>query len=118
MGYAERTIRLDFPELGKGCFVVIKNPALEPLTVKLPLAATLTDEERISAVLERSQANVAQLVVDWCVWDPADNKRMPLPAEDPSVMSRCPSAIMNVIATEVAERTNPFRRKASTTTTS
>ncbi len=120
MGYKDRTIRMDFGDLGKGCFATIKNPALLPLEAYQPVDPNLTEAEAAVAGLARANARVGRLIVEWHLWDVTQDEDvlLPLPSDDPTVMERCPSVVVNAIANEVQRRNNPQQPLGSRTSKS
>ena len=65
-GYTERTVRLEFPELGEGCFVRIRNPLLMPLV----------RPEKDETLYDYGVRQVRRLIIEWNVWgydDDSDN---------------------------------------------
>lgn len=108
-GYKDRTIRLDFAELGKGCYVVIKNPALQPLEPGVRIPEGLTPAEQDEFALQRSYDRVAALITEWVMWDVTQDEEVPLalPSTEPTVLQRCPGVVLNRIGKEIQARTNP-----------
>lgn len=106
-GYKDRTITLPFPALGKGCQVTIKNPALLPLqpSFRAPEGTDPVEYERL--FLQYSKEQVGALVVEWTMWDVDTDELLALPSEDLSVLDRCPGIVLNRIAKESRDRTNP-----------
>jgi hypothetical protein len=105
MGYKEKTVRVEFSDLGKGCYVVIKNPALRPLETTPALPDD--PDERNAAFLEMAKSRIAGLITEWCMWDVDTDEELPLPSIDPNVFDRCPGVVLNRIGEEIQQRTNP-----------
>jgi hypothetical protein len=127
MGYANNVITLTFPELSEdpendSIHVVIRNPRLmapsqlKPRDVDLDAEGKPVDEEDA----ERASFEVmAKLVIGWRVYDPTaeitvDEKgevtsdQPLLPKEyNADNVAKLPMAIINRLATEMAEAVNP-----------
>jgi hypothetical protein len=128
MGYANRLIRLDFPEFSEEndpIFVTIRNPKLVPPDtlivsnlVDRPDDKPVTTEEAIAGNAEV----ISRLVSIWNVYDAADDsdnpQRLPLPAT-PDLARKLPREITSRILEEVTAagkaKTDP---EANTSTTS
>lgn len=118
MGYKDKTVRVDFADLGKGCYAVIKNPALLPLEIPTRLADDLSPEDRDKAFLDVAKTRVAGLVTEWMMWDVETDAELPLPSLDPSALDRCPAMVLNRIAEEIRQRTDPTQPRETLTTKS
>ena len=115
-GYKDKSVRIDFADLGKGCYAVIKNPALLPL--ELPPTLPEDPEERNVALLEHAKTRVGNLITEWVMWDVDTDAELPLPSADATVLTRCPGVVLNRIGEEISKRTNPTQPQATTTTKS
>lgn len=105
MGYKKSTITLDFPDLvdeGEECWVKIKNPKLQPADALTPRDDV--DENDFKQVEAAAFEIMAGLIIDWRVWDPADDSDdppvMPLPATVAST-KRLPMEIVTRIQEEI-----------------
>lgn len=116
MGYKQsKTVRLDFPELGDDCHVIIRNPMLmsqDELTPDLSIA--LNDEGRPVDMEAARLASVdlsGTLIVSWVMWDindpSEDPEVLPLPSEDPKSMSKVPSPVVAAISKRVVAAVRP-----------
>lgn len=130
MGYANRLVRLAFPELtedgAQEISVTIRNPRTVPpdTLVVADLVDRPDDQQLLIDDALRGNATVAsRLIVAWHVYDGDDDsdnpQPLPLPAT-PELVRKLPRDIIDRIMTEVnpagkAKTTDP---EASTSTTS
>ena len=116
MGYKDKTIRVDFADLGKGCYAIIKNPALQPLEAP----ATLPEDpaERDAAFLGLAKSRVGKLITEWKMWDFETDAPLALPSVEPAVLDRCPGLVLNLLGAEINKRVNPTRPQETPTTKS
>jgi hypothetical protein len=107
-GYLNRTLRFDWPDLGEDCHAVIRNPLLEPMEP----AEMQTFTSDPAEMLRRARLRQARWIIEWAVWDPADESDdpavLPLPSVDPTVFDRAPVAVFDRIAEQVNELRRPF----------
>lgn len=113
MGYANRTIKIDFPDLTEQddtgaflddlIFVTIRNPRTVPLDGLVPDEADGEDVRR-----EAVYKILANLIVDWHVYDgtsddPADP---PMPKEfTTDAIAKLPMEILNKLSEEIGRVT-------------
>ena len=100
-GYANRTIRYDFPELsepGDQVYVVLRNRKTVPL--EMLTGPEGSDSEKIDPALF-SREVIARMVVDWHVYDAfgigADQEALPLPAT-PELVAKLPIEIRTTLS--------------------
>lgn len=112
-GYDNRFKRIDFPELGSDVFVTIRNPKTMPPSMLRPEGVALDANGNPLDEVEAEKAMyrvLATLVRDWNVYDASsdadEQPLLPLPATADSV-ERLPLAIINRVATELADAANP-----------
>lgn len=121
MAYTNRTINLNFdgtddnyPMLGDDIWITILNPMLMPASklqagndVKLGPDGQPTD---MVAAMRAGHMLLAQLVVDWHVYDPTDDSEdpavLPLPATIENV-ELLPMAIINAVSELIGKALNP-----------
>ena len=114
-GYRDRTVRIDFPELGDDCFVIIRNPLLEPFDRDAVVTPRLEDGSFDElAMHDRSTNRFAKLVVDWMLYD-AEGNVLPLPSVDASVAERVPGHVYNMLMVEGAKLANPTKPRQGRT---
>jgi hypothetical protein len=111
MGYADKTITLDYSSLGEGCSVTLRNPQLFLRTIDDdPNAGIRPDGTVDMAVMKaRSRDRLTKLIAAWTVWDVDTDEPLPLPSADPSVFDRAPEFLINELMREVMTRMNPQR---------
>lgn len=112
-GYDNRFKRIDFPELGDGIFVTIRNPKtlppkkLRPEGIALDASGNPKNEEEAEQAM---YVVLAKLIQDWHVYDASSEEMeqplLPLPATA-DLVSRLPMDIINKIANELASAANP-----------
>lgn len=109
-GYANRVVRLDFPDYTEPgdtpIHVIIKNPRIMPPSeitpddVKLGPDGQPDEQQAMQAMYQV----IARLVKAWYVYDATDDAddqaRLPLPAT-PELVAKLPMEIVNAIASEV-----------------
>lgn len=112
-GYANRTVRIPFPEFTEDgdpeVFVAIRNPKTLPTHLLITRDVSDDDVKRDrNAYLFASYALIASLIVDWNVYDStsADPQRLELPADEHKVAT-LPRAISEAIAAKITEALNP-----------
>ncbi len=112
MAYLNRTIRLDFPELGDDIWVVVSNPMLMPSSrLQSDIEIELDDagKPKDSKAAVRATFDIAsKLVVAWNVYDPFDDTETPL--ELPATvdkMALLPMTITLKISEIVGKALNP-----------
>jgi hypothetical protein len=112
-GYADRTVTLNFPDLGPEIYVTLRNPktmapgALRPRDIAMgPDGLPLNPDDAEAAMYDM----LATLVRDWCVYDATsdldDQPRLPLPAT-PEMMRMLPMSIITTITEELSKAVNP-----------
>ena len=112
MAYTNRTIQLDFPELGDDIWVVINNPMLMPSSRLQSDIDIETDEQgrpKDPKAAVRATFDIAsKLVSSWNVYDPFDESETPLglPAT-PEKMALLPMSITLKISEIVGKALNP-----------
>jgi hypothetical protein len=128
-GYANRTLHLDFSDLGEGCYVEIRNPKLLPQTffdgnsdprlaqkdgeTAQETTVRLNSDPTTAALLATSSHGMyAKLVVGWRVWDVDDMSddpaELPLPtAEDTASIGKLPIDILKRLSEEVSSALSP-----------
>lgn len=82
MAYLNRTIQLDFPELGPDIWVVISNPMLMPASrlqsnIDIELDANGKPTNAAQAI-DATFDIASKLIVSWNVYDPFDDSDTPL----------------------------------------
>lgn len=104
-GYANRTIKLDFPDLaepGDDIFVIIKNPKTVPLGELTPKGggSVVDGQVDMEKAMPAMNGVIAGLVKAWHVYDATslddDQPVLPLPA-DADAVARLPHEITNRI---------------------
>lgn len=115
-GYANRSIKLPFPDLsepGDEVYVSIRNPRIVPPGELRGRDVALDENGQPVNPAEAEQAmyeTLAKLVVSWHVYDGSDTgddqALLPLPATAENV-GKLPMEIINRIAEEVKEAGNP-----------
>lgn len=115
-GYANRTIKLDFPGLsedGDEVYVAIRNPRIVPPGELRGRDIALDGNGQPVDPGEAEQAmyeTLAKLVVSWHVYDGTDlsddQAPLPLPATAENV-AKLPTDIINRVAEEIREAANP-----------
>ena len=107
MGYKDRTLRLEFPELGDGLYVVLRNPRLMPPDTGQPNIA-LSDTD---GLLRAGKRRVARLLIDWHLWDARvedDDVPLRLPTvDDLEPFDGCPDYVMRKVSREVNRLSDP-----------
>lgn len=101
-GYANRTVRLDFPELsepGDSIYIILRNRKTVPLeTLTGPEGA---DEGERADPARFGREVIARMVVDWHVYDAFDDgdnqAALPLPAT-PDLVARLPIEIRTALS--------------------
>lgn len=106
MAYTNRTIRIDFPELGDDIWVSINNPMLMPVSllsprddVKLDAEGHITDRK---AAVDSTFEIAARLIVSWNVYDPMDDSAEPQPFGLPATVDMLRKLPMLVV-TRISE---------------
>jgi hypothetical protein len=112
MGYRTPVCRFDFPELDPDdgeCYVVIRNPLLEPVD-RNALDTPFTTDGRIDEVAlhDRAVAKIAKLVTEWRMWD-TTGAQLPLPSDDPTAVERCPAYVLRKLTEEISTLLRPTR---------
>ncbi len=112
-GYDNRFKRIDFADMGADVYVVIRNPKTMPPSMIRPEGVTMdangnpVNEEQAEKAMYQV---LATLIRDWRVYDATsdaeDQPLLELPATAASV-GRLPLGIINRIASELGEATNP-----------
>jgi hypothetical protein len=108
MGYANRFVRLEFPELGDDVYVEIRNPQLAPpAMLRGDVSPT---PEGYSPDTWHTFVVVAKLVKSWQVFDAeSDEDEQPvleLPAT-PETVAKVPATILRKITGLIEEAINP-----------
>lgn len=113
MGYTNKHIRLDFSDLGEGCYVTIRNPRLMTSGQLSAVDVEIGPDGRPvdhNAAMNAGNATIAKLIVNWCVWDPDDESDdpavLPLPAT-PEIVTKLPMAVVVGISEQIEQATNP-----------
>ncbi len=112
MAYLNRTIRLEFPELGPDVWVAIHNPMLMPSSrlqsdIDIALDANGRPVDSKQAV-DASFDIAAKLIASWNVYDPFDETDTPL--ELPATIEKLrllPMSITLKISEIVGKALNP-----------
>lgn len=114
MAYTNRTIRLDFPELGDDIWVVINNPLLMPISYLQSNVDIKLDENNRptepSQAVDASLDIASRMVLSWNVYDPMDTSEEPVPFEMPATVEklrRLPLIIVTKISEIVGKALNP-----------
>jgi hypothetical protein len=122
-GYANRTIRLEFPELaedGEDVHVIMRNPKTVPPSMLRVAGVNQDDPE---AAEQAGYTVMSRLVTAWHVYDAGQNgehqDRLALPAT-PELVEKLPLLIIEKLAEVVGEATGavPLDRTPQPTTTS
>jgi len=98
MGYRDKLLRLEFPDLADDCFVTIKNPKLRPLH---HLLRDETPDGDWDAARQASNKVRAALIVEWRVWDVDTDEELPPPPVDGTLLDRVPTLIVRTIQNEI-----------------
>lgn len=82
MAYLNRTIRLEFPDLGDDIWVAIHNPALMPASrlqsdVDIPVDANGKPTDA-KAAIDATFDIASKLIAGWNVYDPFDDTETPM----------------------------------------
>ena len=114
-GYANRTVRLDFPEFTAPgepeVHVVIRNPKIMPQH-KLVRRDVTAEQRAVNPEADwlASYELLSRLIISWHVYDTtSDDPEQPLlglPATEESV-AKLPQRITDAIATKIVEAQNP-----------
>lgn len=125
MGYANRLIRLAFPELTEEgeqeIFVTIRNPKLVPRETTIVASIADRPDDKPPTVAEYAAANaevISRLVVAWHVFDGDDDSDNPAPLPLPATPELCrklPAEISDRILIEVQEAGKSRRDRAEST---
>lgn len=112
MAYTNRTIRLDFPELGYDIWVIINNPMLMPSSRLQSDIDIQTDAQGRpidpKAAVAATFDIAAKLVSSWNVYDPFDETETPIPLPaTPEKMALLPMSITLKISEIVGKALNP-----------
>lgn len=112
-GYDNRFKRIDFPDLGDGVYVVLRNPKtlppskMKPEGIQLDATGNPVDEEDAERAM---LAVIAKLVRDWNVYDASSDEDeqplLPLPATTES-MECLPLEILKRLSEEIRLAVNP-----------
>jgi hypothetical protein len=122
-GYANRTLRLEFPDLsedGEDVHVIMRNPKTVPPSMLRVTGVPEGDEE---AAEQAGYTVMSRLIVAWHVYDAAQNgknqDRLPLPATA-ELVEKLPLGIIEALAEKVGQATGavPLDRATPPTTTS
>lgn len=116
MGYANRVLRIDFPDLTEPgdtpIHLVIKNPRVMPPSEITPgdVPTGPDGQPDEQAAMQEMYRIISRLVKAWHVYDATDDgddqARLPLPAT-PELVARLPLEIVNAVATKIQEVSNP-----------
>lgn len=111
--YANTKIRLDFPDLSEDddpIYVTIRNPKTVPASMLEPASDAVGPDGQIDKekATESSYSVMSGLIVDWHVYDAADEESdaLPLPAT-PESMRKLPMDIVNRLMSEVTKVFTP-----------
>src|SRR5437588_11223828 len=100
-GYYDSVCRFEYPKLGDGVFVLMRNPALSPPDM-------LSSEESGAA---GTYEIIARHVKDWLVYDATseddEQPLLPLPATAEAVR-KLPAAVLMPLVKRLAEAQNPL----------
>lgn len=92
MAYTNRTIRIEYPELGDDIWVCIQNPMLMPISMLQPNTDVKVDANGIpedpKAAIHGSFEVAAKLVSSWNVYDPFDESEDPTPIPMPATAEK------------------------------
>lgn len=108
-----RTLHKAFPQLDDGVFVVIRNPALMPLTALVPEEQVERDAQGrpkdLARLREVNARWLASFITEWHVPDPADESDEPALLGEPSAatVGRCPGLITSWIVDQITAVTDP-----------
>lgn len=115
-GYANRSIKLDFPDLsepGDEIYIAIRNPRLIPPGELRGKDIPLDDKGVPVNPAEAEQAmyeTLAKLVVSWHVYDAtdlADEQALLTSPATPEAVAKLPTEIINRLAEEIQQAANP-----------
>lgn len=117
MAYTNRTIRIEYPELGDDIWVAIQNPMLMPISMLQPDSDIKIGSDGIpedpKAAIHGSFEVAAKLVSSWNVYDPMDPAEnpdpMPLPATAEK-LERLPQVITLRISEYVGKALAPLNK--------
>lgn len=109
--YANSTVRLEFPDLSEEddlIYVTIRNPKTVPADTLMPKSEVPDGPDgkpESAAAINASYEVMAQLIVDWHVYDgtlEGDTPPLPLPAT-PEMMKTLPFEILERMASEMGQ---------------
>lgn len=111
MGYKDRTVLLEFPELvddGDECWVRIRNPKLMPPSMLMPDDVPTSPDGQpvdVKAAEQATYAMMAKMVQSWHVWDATDDSDEPPLLGDPTpeAFAKLPVEIVMRITGEIAD---------------
>lgn len=130
-GYNNRVILLPFPELAEGCSVLIRNPRLmAPQELEAAYAAVDGDSTDTAAARDGMHTSIAKMIIAWRNVYPADldlsgvdlsgetdlealmatlndGEQQPLGAPSKETVAQVPLAIINKIAEQITEISDP-----------
>lgn len=116
MGYRNQTIRLEFPELGEDCWVVILNPKMLSQEQLPSIDKSIPDDDQ-DAQARASMDALGRLIVAWNVWATADlndpPEVLPIPQLDREALRKVPMEIITRLGEEFA-KANPQTPPAPT----
>lgn len=108
MGYKNRTVTLNFEELGDGVYVTMKNPKLQSPSALMPRDIPTDEQGRPRDPKQAEEVTyevIAGLVVGWMVFDANDESEdppcLPLPATAETV-GKLPMEIILRLSEEMA----------------
>ena len=105
MGYRDNTILIDCEDLGDGCFITIRNPALmaqeDLLPRPVPVDSNGRPKNEKQALIAMREV-LSKLIVDWKVWD-EDGNELPIPSVDIASLHAAPSFVWNRIGKHFRE---------------
>jgi len=99
--FANKTKTFNFDDLGIPDFWIIMR-SVDTISVGMAKEKMGMDEDELTneETFEISSALMCQLIVDWNITDPEkdDDKPMPLPSQDPSVIDKLPTEFLGKIS--------------------
>ncbi|HEY6021604.1 MAG TPA: hypothetical protein VIY48_17575 [Candidatus Paceibacterota bacterium] len=116
MAYTNRTIRIEFPELGDDIWVAIHNPMLMPSSMLQPDTDIKlnSNNEPVDprAAIEGAYEVAAKLVSSWNIYDPLDTSDNPEPFPVPAtseLLKKAPQIVTMRISEFVGKALDPAK---------